>query len=65
MPGDWGFAWQVGAVGFGLVFVILIVLYLALTLTGWLSTRYSQNNVKPTGKQPVPVQQEKKAPITG
>jgi Na+-transporting methylmalonyl-CoA/oxaloacetate decarboxylase gamma subunit len=65
MPADWSFAWQVGAVGFGLVFVILIILYLALALIGWLSARYSPVNIKPTGNKPTPVPQEKKAPITG
>lgn len=65
MPADWGFAWRVGAVGFALVFVILIVLYLALALIGWLSARYSPVSIKPAGKQVASVPQEKKAPITG
>ncbi len=65
MSADWGFAWQVGAVGFALVFVILIVLYLALVLMGWLSARYSHIEVKPKPKQTASIPQEKKAPITG
>ncbi|MEE8418802.1 MAG: OadG family protein [Dehalococcoidales bacterium] len=31
---DWGFAWQIGGVGFGVVFMVLIILGLAIWLTG-------------------------------
>ncbi len=62
MAQDWGFAWQVGLVGFALVFVILIALYLALSFTGWLSVKYSHVDVKPTQKQAATVTPEKKAP---
>jgi hypothetical protein len=41
MTTDWGNALQVGGIGFTLVFAILIVLYFALALTGWLSVKYS------------------------
>ena len=34
MTVDWGFAGQVGGVGFGLVFAVLVVLALAVWLTG-------------------------------
>ncbi len=61
MTQDWGFAWQVGLIGFALVFVILIVLYLALSFTGWLSTKYSRNAVKTKLKQTGAVSQEEKA----
>ena len=31
---DWGFAGQIGGIGFGMVFVLLIILALAIWLTG-------------------------------
>jgi len=31
---DWGFAGQIGGVGFGLVFVVLIILAIAIWLVG-------------------------------
>ncbi len=31
---DWGFAGQIGGLGFGLVFVVLIILAVAIWLTG-------------------------------
>jgi Na+-transporting methylmalonyl-CoA/oxaloacetate decarboxylase gamma subunit len=31
---DWGFAGQVGGIGFGLVFAVLIILALAMWITG-------------------------------
>ena len=65
MPADWNYALQVGVIGFALVFVILIVLYLALALTGWLSAKYSPVNVKSGGNQPTGVPPEKKGPVTG
>jgi len=34
MAVDWGFAGQVGGVGFGLVFAVLIILALAIRLIG-------------------------------
>jgi len=34
MAVDWGFAGQVGGVGFGLVFVVLILLAVAIWLVG-------------------------------
>ncbi|MFC1866047.1 OadG family protein [Chloroflexota bacterium] len=33
---DWGQAWQIIAIGFGLVFTVLIVLAVVMWLTGWL-----------------------------
>lgn len=51
MPADWNYAIQVGVIGFALVFAILIVLYLALALTGWLSAKYSPVTVKSGGKK--------------
>lgn len=31
---DWGFAWQIGGVGFGVVFMVLIILALVIRLSG-------------------------------
>jgi len=36
---DWGLAWQIGCVGFGMVFALLIVLAVIVTLTGLVVTR--------------------------
>lgn len=65
MSGDWGFAWQVGAVGFALVFVILIALYLALAFIGWLSAKYSRVETKPKSNRATVMTQEKKATQEG
>lgn len=54
MSVDWSLAWQVGVVGFGLVFVILIVLFLVLSFTGWLSTKVSPVKPKAAAKTGVP-----------
>lgn len=32
---DWGQAWQIGGVGFGTVFLVLIILAVAVWLTGF------------------------------
>ncbi len=34
MAVDWGFAWQIGGVGFGVVFAVLIILAITIWLTG-------------------------------
>jgi Na+-transporting methylmalonyl-CoA/oxaloacetate decarboxylase gamma subunit len=34
MTVDWGFAGQIGGIGFGLVFAVLIILALVIWLTG-------------------------------
>ena len=36
MAVDWAQAWQIGGVGFGLVFIVLVILALAMWLTGLL-----------------------------
>jgi Na+-transporting methylmalonyl-CoA/oxaloacetate decarboxylase gamma subunit len=36
---DWGHALQIGGVGFGIVFVVLIILAIAIWLTGLVITR--------------------------
>jgi len=34
MTADWGFAAQIGGMGFGIVFAVLIILAIAIWLTG-------------------------------
>ena len=36
---DWGFAGQIGGIGFGLVFVVLIILAVAIWLVGLIISR--------------------------
>ena len=49
---DWGFAGQIGGFGFGLVFVVLIVLALAIWLTGLILSKItaSKGEVSDKGK---------------
>ena len=46
----WGYALNIGGIGFGLVFVILFVLYFALYLTGKISVKLGSLNHK-SGKK--------------
>jgi len=39
MEVDWAQAWQIGGIGFGLVFAVLIILALAMWLTGLLLSK--------------------------
>ena len=41
MTVDWGFAGQIGGVGFGIVFAVLIILAVAIWLTGLVIRRIS------------------------
>jgi len=43
---DWGFAGQVGGTGFGMVFVLLIILAAVIWLTGRLVNRTGSGNNK-------------------
>ena len=43
MAVDWGFAGQVGGIGFGTVFVVLVILAIAIWLTGLLISRVNTN----------------------
>ena len=43
---DWGFAGQVGSVGFGMVFVLLIILSIVIWLTGLIVNKASFNQDK-------------------
>jgi len=38
---DWGLAGQIGGIGFGLVFAVLIILALAIRLTGLVLSKIS------------------------
>ena len=46
MQVDWGFAGQVGGVGFGMVFALLIILAIVIWLTGLVITRTSTDKNK-------------------
>jgi len=41
MAVDWGFAGQIGGIGFGVVFAVLIILALAIWLTGLVLSKIS------------------------
>lgn len=43
---DWGFAGQVGAAGFGMVFALLIILAMVIWLTGIILNRVSAGKNK-------------------
>ncbi len=43
---DWGFAGQVGAVGFGMVFFLLILLAVVIWLTGLILNKVSTDKNK-------------------
>ncbi len=46
MAVDWGFAWQVGAVGFGVVFAILIILGIIIWLVGRILNKIGAGKVE-------------------
>ena len=46
MAVDWGFAGLVGGVGFGMVFVLLVILAVVIWLTGVLENRVSNDKNK-------------------
>ncbi len=46
MAVDWGFAWQVGAVGFGVVFAILIILGVIIWLVGRILNKIGAGKVE-------------------
>ena len=43
---DWGFAGQIGGMGFGMVFVLLIILGIVVKLTGFAITKSSNGKDK-------------------
>lgn len=51
MPVDWGFAWQVGAVGFGAVFMLLIILGIVIWLVGLILNKTGLGRAETTDKK--------------
>ena len=51
MPIDWGQAWQISLIGFGLVFVVLIVLALAMWLAGLIIGRGVASKGETAGRE--------------
>jgi Na+-transporting methylmalonyl-CoA/oxaloacetate decarboxylase gamma subunit len=51
MAVDWGFAGQIGGIGFGFVFAVLIILALAIWLTGLVLSRISTGKGKTGDKE--------------
>ena len=43
---DWGFAGQVGGVGFGMVFALLVILAIVIWLTGLLDNKINADKNK-------------------
>jgi|TARA_B100000315_G_scaffold159000_1_gene147554 Na+-transporting methylmalonyl-CoA/oxaloacetate decarboxylase gamma subunit len=50
MAVDWAQAWQIGGVGFGLVFAVLVILALTMWLTGLLLGKLCTNDSDSSGK---------------
>jgi len=48
---DWGFAGQVGGIGFGLVFAVLAILALAIWLTGLVLSKISAGKAETSDKK--------------
>jgi len=51
MAVDWGFAGQVGGIGFGVVFVVLIILALAIWLTGLVLSKIGTDKAEASNKK--------------
>jgi len=51
MSVDWGFAGQIGGIGFGLVFAVLIILALAIWLTGLVLRKIGTGKTKSASKE--------------
>lgn len=51
MAVDWGFAGQIGGIGFGLVFAVLIILALAIWLTGLVLSRIGTGKAEANNKR--------------
>ena len=51
MAVDWGFAGQIGGIGFGLVFVVLIMLALAIWLTGLVLSKIGTGKAEVSDKK--------------
>ena len=50
METDWAQAWEIGGLGFGLVFAVLMVLALAMWITGKVITRFSKGDADEEGR---------------
>ena len=48
---DWGFAGQLGGVGFGLVFTVLVILALAIWLTGLVLSKIGISKAEASDKK--------------
>ena len=48
----WGDVWQVAGVGFGAVFVVLILLSVAIWVTGFISTKMDASNTDEQSETP-------------
>ena len=48
---DWGFAGQIGGIGFGMVFVLLIILAAVIWLTGLVITKISTGKAETSNKK--------------
>jgi Na+-transporting methylmalonyl-CoA/oxaloacetate decarboxylase gamma subunit len=48
---DWGFAGQIGGFGFGLVFLVLIILALAIWLTGLILSKITAGTGETSNKE--------------
>ncbi len=51
MAVDWGFAGQIGGIGFGLVFAVLIILALAIWLTGRVLSKISASKAEASDRK--------------
>jgi Na+-transporting methylmalonyl-CoA/oxaloacetate decarboxylase gamma subunit len=47
---DWGYAAQIGGIGFGTVFLVLVILAVVITIVGLATRRIERNKNKETVK---------------
>ena len=50
MAVDWAQAWQIGGIGFGLVFAVLVILALSMWLTGLILRKLGTDSSDSDGK---------------
>ena len=48
---DWGFAGQVGGIGFGMVFLLLVILAIVIWLTGLILSKISTGKTETSNKK--------------
>ena len=51
MAVDWGFAGQVGGIGFGLVFAVLIILAVAIWIVGFIFSKTGAKKAEASDKE--------------